>query len=156
MKKYLLIITFFIIACVSINKQTLDCEKFEIEIQEKLYNKPLASNNLKKQILNKLNLINKKTSNNSCKIVLNIKTEVHEFDDDISNIVNRENIKIYVNYEFFLNNNSKFKDKITIFYGRNILNQRYSDYKKTESIESNIIEYIANEIYKGVLINMQK
>lgn len=156
MKKYLLIIIFFVTACVSVNKQITNCGKFEIEIKEKLYNNPLFINALKKQIHSKLNLVTNKNSTNVCKIVLKTRVEILDFDTDNSDITNRENITMYVNYDIFINDIFKYNDKTTIFYGKNILQQRYSDYKKSASIEENIIEYIANEAYKSILINMQK
>lgn len=148
---------FFLIlsACSFARNNPINCNSFDVNIQNKLFHKPLFFANLKREIIYKLNPLRNENSSNVCVIDVSINNVSYDSLTNAVGTTSRTNVNTRVNFSFKIGDKDVLKNSsISVFYGKNEEGSRYSNYKNEEKTEEELAKNIANEIYKEIVVNL--
>lgn len=155
MKRFfvLFILLFLVISCKHLIRENSLCGEFIIEIKNyKKYNNPIKQVKLLESLNKKFDMIKNSNSDNICRVDLNIQNTVYDSIVSGSGITSKRNIKVFINYNLFLNSDDKpISNGIGLFYNDNTIQNRYSDYRKKKDVEDKLIERISEEIFLDIM-----
>ena len=153
--KKILCFLFVLSGCTFVKNKSIDCNNFDVNINTKLYTNPVFLVNLKREITHKLNPLKNENSSNICYIDVNVRNISHSSLTNVEGATSRENINTKVAFSLKINNNIVIQNSfISFFFGKSKEGSRYSNYKNEQKIEDDLVENIANEIYKDIITNL--
>ena len=154
MKKIIscLALTLLLISCSSIYQEQDLCGDFVIKTESDIKSNPIHFVRIKEGLSKKLDLIKSKNSKNICTIVINEKTTTYPEFSSESGIMAGSNTKSEIDIKMLIDNKEIFSDKSGIFYYRDTISHRYSNYNMNPKQNMNISE----DLFKAIKTNIDK
>lgn len=154
MKKFFLFLL-VLSSCSFVSNNKIDCNRFDVNINNKLFNSPLFFVNLKKEIVYKLNPLKNEESNNICIVEISINSISYDSLTNAAGATSRTNVDTRTNFSFKIGDKKIIQNSfLSIFYGKNEEGSRYSNYKNEYKTEEELAKNIANEIYKEIVTTL--
>ena len=148
------VLILFLVSCSSVYKKQDVCGSFDIKTNNDIKSFALDFVQIKEDLYKKLELIKSKNSKNVCTIILNTTTVTYsEFSNEYG-ITTGNNVKTKINVEMTIDGKKIFSDRSSIFYYKDTISHRYSNYNI--SLKQDVNRSISENVFSIIKTNIDK
>ncbi len=148
------VLILFLISCSSVYKKQDICGSFNIEASKDIKSSAVDFVQIKEDLYKKLELIKSENSKKVCTIILDTTTTTYSEFSNEHGITTGNNVKTKISVEMMMDNKRVFSDISSIFYYKDTISHRYSNYNI--SLKQDINRSISENVFSIIKTNIDK